>query len=175
MREVYCFKSKSGTEYDKAIKKHFTLSKKWEEMYDKVGELLGEKITKLGLYVHEPCVDYYELKNEENKKIFKKDGTLKKSFKKSKQLLTDYKELIAKTGLEEYMSLAVISFSYNVMRRNGENLESFVTSDYDMYFKADFDLKERSNGMVVPITEIEYQEKYLEELKKCRDGQEGKL
>lgn len=67
------------------------------------------------------------------------------------------------------MNLSIINFSYGMLRRNGENLESFVTSDHDLYYKADFDLKARSSGLVEPITEIEYQEKYLEELKKLRE------
>ncbi|MGG1746736.1 hypothetical protein ABDI04_04945 [Bacillus licheniformis] len=169
MREVQCFKIERGTKYDEAVKKHFSLVDKWKGMYSKVGGLLEENITRLGFNPKEPHIDFSELKKEENKRIFKQDGTLKRNFKRSKQLLEDYRNLVQEEGLSEYVNLSIINFSYGMLRRNGENLESFVTSDHDLYYKADFDLKARSSGLVEPITEIEYQEKYLEELKKLRE------
>lgn len=52
------------------------------------------------------------------------------------------------------------------MRSSNQHLESYVTSDYDIYYKADFNLEKKTGGLVIPITELEYQETYLQELKK---------
>ncbi|MOA67718.1 hypothetical protein D3C78_1950160 [compost metagenome] len=56
------------------------------------------------------------------------------------------------------------------MRFHVESLKSFRTSEMDVYYEADFDLVVRSKGLVEPITEIEYQEKYLEELKRNKEA-----
>lgn len=169
MNETFCFKSKSGTNYDAAVKKHFNLLPKWNVMYEKVSELLGERITKLAYSCDYFIIDPKELTKEENKKLFKQDGQIKSNTKKAKELFAKYKEIINEIGLSEYEELNRINFKYGVMRRQGQKLESFRTSDNDIYFKADFDLEKRCEGLVEPITEIEYEEKYIEELKKSKE------
>jgi hypothetical protein len=166
MTNTQCFKIKPDTNFDKAIKKHFTLLFKWEDVYAKVSELLGEKITQLGFSTEELYVDTQEITKEENKKLFKKDGSLKGNSKGAKLILNEYKKIINEAGLSEYQELRMINFMYGVMRRQGQSLESYRTSENDIYYKADFDLAEKTNGLVIPITEVEYQEKYLEEIKK---------
>lgn len=94
----------------------------------------------------------------------------------SNQTARDYKEIIEEVGLANYKELRVINFIHGVMRYAGEEMSSFVTSENDIYYEADFDLEKRSartsNGesLVIPITEIEYQEKYLEEIKKTKQA-----
>ncbi|MFO1442963.1 hypothetical protein KDN24_06995 [Bacillus sp. Bva_UNVM-123] len=166
MRNVQCFKIKNGTNFDKAIKKHFKLRSKWDSVFQKVGELLGENITKMAIETEYLFVDINEIQNENNKKLFTKDGKLKSNSKRAKQILNDYKEIIKTEGLSEFENLSLINFTYGVMRRRGQSLKSFVTSEDDIYYQADFDLEKESNGLVIPISEIEYEEKYLEELKK---------
>lgn len=62
------------------------------------------------------------------------------------------------------------------MRTHGQELESFVTSENDIYYKTNFDLEKRTNGLVIPITEIEYEETYLNELKKReKDNKDEKV
>lgn len=160
-----CFKIKRGTDFDKSVKKHFALLPKWNNMYQRVSKLLGENITKLALTTDTLCIDYYELTKEENKKLFKKDGTLRANLKSSKQLMNLYKDAIKEEGLEEYEELRMINFCHGIMRTSGQRLESFITSEDDIYYKADFDLEKKTGGLVEPISEIEYQEKYLKELK----------
>jgi hypothetical protein len=161
-----CFKTKEGTTYALEVKKCLILSPKWEEVYPKLSELLGETITKLGHSKDYLLIDYDELTKEENRKLFKLDGQLRSNTKKAKKLYQDYLEILDKVGLSGFMELRDLNFVYGVMRMRGQNLSSFRTSEHEIYFKADFDLAESSNGMVEPITEIQYEEKYLSELKK---------
>jgi hypothetical protein len=173
MKNIQCFKIKPGTNYDKEVKRHFALLPKWGNVFDKVGELLGEKITQMALSTDELYLDISELKKEDNKKLFTKDGKLKKSSKGAKQILDNYKAIIKTEGLEDFQELRFINFSYGVMRLRGQKLESFRTSEDDIYYKADFDLEKKTDGMVIPISQIEYEEKYLEELKKQEQEQQS--
>jgi hypothetical protein len=159
------FKIKNGTDYDKAVKKHLNMLPKWKAVYEKLSELLDEKITMLVQVPDYLKIEYSELKKEENRKLFKKDGTLRANSKKAKEILATYKQIIDESGLIGYESLGHINFCYEVMRLNGESMKSFKTSEQDIYYETSFNLEERSKGLVVPITDIEYQEKYLEELK----------
>lgn len=142
------------------------MQSKWREVYGKLSELLDEQIT---LLVQSPSnlqIEYTELKKDENQKVFKKDGSLKKNNKNAKLIEAGYREIIREVGLKDYESWGHLNFAYGVMRFHGESLKSFKTNELEVYYEADFDLVERSKGLVEPITEIEYQEKYLEELKK---------
>lgn len=82
MSEKKFFKIKQGTAYDAAVKNHFELRKKWSEVYPKVGDLLGENITRLALVKDKLYVDLEEIKQDENKKMFNKDGLLKSNSKR---------------------------------------------------------------------------------------------
>lgn len=161
-----CFKIKRGTDYDKAIKNHFELLPKWENVYKEVSSLLGEDVTNLAFIPDELYIDLTEIKNPENKKLFTKDGKLKGNLKKANDIREEYKKIIEKLGLSGFEELRFINFAYGVMRTRGQNLESYRTSENDIYYKADFDLEQKTKGLVIPVTEIEYQEKYLKELKK---------
>lgn len=169
MGKYQCFKIKRGTKYDEAVKHHFSLEPKWKLVFKHVSDLLGEEINKLGFSKDQLIVDPYELTKEENKKLFKKDGSLKGNLKKSKELLKEYKSLIEEVGLSEYEELRFINFAYGVMRTHGQTMEQFKTSEDDIYYKCNFDLEKKTSGAVEPISEIAYEEKYLEELKK-REG-----
>lgn len=169
MNSTQCFKIKPNTKLHEELKKHFSLLPKWKGVYEKVSELLGEDITKLGYSTYELYIDFSELTTKENKALFKKDGTLKMNLKKSKQLLERYKDIIKEAGLSEYQELRSINFRYGVMRFGNQHLESFWTSEDEVYYKADFDLEKKTNGLVLPISEVEYQEKYLEELKRIQE------
>lgn len=169
--EMQYFKSKPGTSYDKKIKKYFALSDKWKKvMFKKVSKLLGEKITRMAFDPNELYIDVSQLKNEENKRLFTKDGKLKANNKKANEIREKYIEIVAEEGLQETEDLNKINFSHRIVRYgnlgNPDHIRSFVTSEKDIYFETDFDLEERSNGSVVRITAIEYHEKYLEEIKK---------
>jgi hypothetical protein len=166
MTQYQCFKIKRGTDYDKAVKEHFKLLPKWNNVFDKLSELLGEKITKLALTPEYLLLDKSELKNDEIKKLFTVDGRLKNNTKKAKQLFLEYQNILNEEGLSKYQELRFINFAYGVMRMQGQELESYRTSEDDIYYRASFDLNKKTSGLVEPITEIEYQEKYLEELKK---------
>ena len=166
MSNVQCFKIKRGTKFDEAVKQHFTLLPKWKEVYDRVSELLGENITKLAFSTDHLMIDPQELTKDDNKRLFKKDGEIKTNTKKAKEINTAYKEIIIDVGLEDYEELRYINFAYGVMRTREQHLESYRTSENDIYYKANFDLEKKTGGLVEPISEIEYQEKYVEELKR---------
>lgn len=172
MSEVKYYKIKRGTKYDLAVKKHFELSKNWKQVYGKLSEAMGEIITKMVQHPKFLTIDPTELTKEENKKAFKKDGSLKGNSKKAKEIAEHYKNIIEEVGLTEYESLGTINFIYGMMRYSGESLTTFRTSEYDLYYKANFDIDERSKrtncgeSLLEEITEVEYTEKYLEEIKK---------
>lgn len=164
---IQCFKIKHGTEYDKAVKKYIEQRPKWINVIKRTAELLKEnKLTEIVLSVDKLWINIEQLTNEDNKKLFNKNGKVRSNSKRSKELNEQYIKIISDEGLSDFQDIKVINFCYGVMRLQGQKLESFFTSEGDIYFKADFNLEERSHGMVVPITEIEYEEKYLEQLKK---------
>ena len=167
MNNTKCFKVKAGSKYDMAVKKSLELEKKFNDMYEKVSEILGENITKMARSKDYLVIDSSELTKEENKKLFKKDGYLKLNSKKGKEIDSKFKAAINELGLTNYEELPKINFIYSVMRRSQQQkLSSFVTSENDIYFKANFDLEEYAKGSVEPISEIEFEETYLNELKK---------
>lgn len=170
MSEMKYFKIKRGTEYHTAVKKHFELNKQWKQVYEKLSEALGEKITRLVQHPKFLTIDPTELAKEENKKAFKKDGTLKANSKKAREIEEHYKLIIQEAGLEEYENLGTINFIYGVMRYHGETLKTFRTSEFDLYYQANFDVADRakntSGDILEEISEVEYTEKYLEEIKK---------
>lgn len=172
MSEMKYYKIIRGTKYDQAVKKHFELNKQWRQVYGMLSDMLGEKITKMVQHPKFLTIDLTEITKEENKKAFKKDGSLKGNSKKAKQIAEQYNQIIEECGLTEYENLGTINFIYGMMRYSGETLKTFKTSEYDLYYKADFDMDERSkrtNGgesLIEEITEVEYTEKYLEEIKK---------
>ncbi|MCR8641406.1 hypothetical protein NV379_01940 [Paenibacillus sp. N1-5-1-14] len=161
-----CFKIKHGTNYDKKVKKHFTKKPLWKNVMVRVGALLDENVTQMAIHATELWVNTDEMNKVENKKLFNKDGKLKNNSKRAKEILENYKKIVSDEGLADFEDLRLINFTYGVMRLQGQKLESFVTSENDIFYKADFNLEDRAKGLVEPITEIEYEEKYLEELKK---------
>lgn len=161
-----CFKIKHGTDYDSAVKKHFRQRPLWKKVMSRIGELLNENVTEMALLADELWVNTNQIANEENRKLFNKNGKLKNNTKRSKEVLEKYKQIVEEEGLSNFKELRVLNFCYGVMRFHGESLESYVTSDNNIYYKADFDLEQRSKGLVTPISEVEYEEKYLEELKR---------
>lgn len=162
-----CFKINRESDFYVEVQKQLKLRHIWSEvMFQHASEILGEKITKMAFDTKELAVDLSEIKNPETKKLFKQDGTLKKNLKKSKEILKRYQAAVELEGLSEYEELRYINFRFGVMRVRGQSLESFRAHDGDIYYKANFDLNKRSNGNVVPISEIEYEEMYLETLKK---------
>ncbi|MGG1652280.1 hypothetical protein ABHN03_04040 [Paenibacillus sp. NRS-1775] len=173
MVNMQYFKIKEGTEYYNAVQRHLKFLPNWKEVYVKLSELLDEKITLLVHSSNYLQIEYRELKKEENQKLFKKDGTLRAKSKKAKEIEAAYKDIIKEAGLEGYENLGHINFFYGVMRFHGEKLQSYKTSEHELYYEATFDLEERAKqtsggSLVIPITEIEYQEKYLEELKNTK-------
>lgn len=161
-----CFKIKRGTNYDKAIKKHLEQRPLWKNVFAKIGALLNENITEMALVVDELWINTNQLTRDENKKLFNKNGKLKSNTKRAREIIGAYKKIIADEGLTDFQGLQTINFMYGVMRLQGQHLESFVTSENDIYYKTNFNLEERTRGLVESITDIEYEEKYLEELKK---------
>lgn len=75
MSQLYCFVIKKGTDFDKAVKEHFELRAKWDGVFDKVSDLLGEKITKIAFSSTRFIIEPSELINEHNKNLFKKTGS----------------------------------------------------------------------------------------------------
>jgi len=162
---IQCFKMKKGTEYAKAVEQYFELRPKWKGVFQRLNDYLGENIKSMRLDPAILEIETNDLTKEENKKLFTKDGRLKKNSNEAKELGKIYKSIISDLGLSIFKSLSYINFCYGVMRMSGEELESYTDDDGVIYFKADFDLVKRSGNAVEPITEIEYQEHYLELIK----------
>lgn len=161
------YKMKEDSAYGKAVKKHFRQLKTWDkEIFPWLQEALGENVKRMGITREDLYVDVSELEKEENIKLFKKDGSLKKNTKRGKELKREFEETLEEHGLEDFEELRMLHFVYGAMRRQGETMEMFITSDHVIHYKADFDLIDRTNGAVEEITEVEYQETYLEEIKK---------
>ncbi|TVY09854.1 hypothetical protein [Paenibacillus cremeus] len=160
-----CFKITRGTDYDKAVKKHFKQKPLWHNVFVRVSAMLNEKIDKMALVPDELWVEFNDLTKDENKKLFGKNGKLKNNTKRAKETLEQYRQIVTDEGLSDFRQLGEINFIYGVMRFQGEELSSFVTSENDIYYQASFNLQERSEGLVETISEIEYQEMYLKELK----------
>lgn len=176
MTKTYCFKSVSDSAYGLEIKKYMKLILLWSEVIDKVGHLLGEPITKMGRDTDELYIDIDEV-NSENVKLFTKDGKLKKNSKKANELRKRYLQIIEDVGLSDFQDLHMVNFIYGVMRTSQtQTLSSFISSEHDVYLKANYNMidREKSSGYVEPITEIEFEEKYLKELKKREGMQNGK-
>lgn len=165
MKNTQCFKIVRGTKYDEAVKEHFNLRPRWSNVLKSLKSLLGENIEQMALTTDRVMVEADEIIKDENKKLFTKNGVLKTNTKKGKQIFSQYEQILKEEGLSDYKELGVINFMYGIMRYQGQHLESFKTSENDIYYKADFDLEKRVKGLVEPISEIEYEEKYLEELK----------
>jgi len=165
MSSTQCFVIKRGTKFDQAVKKHFETVDNWTQVFEQLSLFLGETITHMALTTRTLVIDPDEILNKETKMLFKKSGEIKNNSNKAKEVFQKYLEIVDEAGLSDFKELRDINFSYGVMRRSGEDLESYRTSENDIYYKASFDLEERSRGLVIPISEVEYQEKYLEELK----------
>lgn len=165
--KTFCFKSVPESAFGQDVKKYVELLPLWSEVINKVSELLGEPITKLARDTRELYVDIDEL-NVENAKLFTKDGKLKKNSKRANDLRKGYLEALDAVGLKDFMDIHFIKFAYGTMRTSHvQSLESFISSEKEIYFKANFDMigREKSSGYIVPITEIQFEEKYLAELK----------
>lgn len=160
-----CFKIKQGTAYADAVKQYFELLPRWKDVIKQLGEYLDENIQQISPRPESLIIDVKELNNPENIKLFTNAGKLKKSSKRSKEIREFYENLIKEYGLTEFESLSLINFTYGIMRYQGDKLESYTDGVGNIYYKATFDLEKRSNGSVEPITEIEYEETYLNLLK----------
>lgn len=175
MNKIYCFKSIPDSAYGKAMKEYFELLPLWADVVDRVGELLGKEITKMAHEVEELWIDTDEV-DKETAKLFTKDGKLKKNSKLANNIRKEYLKIVEDVGLKDFKDTRYINFVYGVMRTSRQQtLESFRSSENDIYFKADFDLlgREKSNGSIEPISQIQYEEKYLEELKKRESDRVG--
>lgn len=166
MEKEFCFKTVEGTEYHNKVKDFLSTRKRWAIALGKLGEFLGEELTRISQHTDALRIDLDEIKDPANKKLFKKDGTLKQNLKAAKEVQKEFKKIIDECGLTDFEPLGTINFKHGIMRFQGETLDSFATSDLHIYYKANFDLQKRAGDLVEKVSLIEYQEKYLEELKK---------
>lgn len=172
MNKTYCYKSNSKSEYGKAVKQYLELLPLWGIVSERVSELLGEKITRMATDVEELYIDTMQV-GDENRKLFTKDGKLKSNSKKANEVRMKYKEIIEAVGLKDFKDMRLINFIYGVMRTsNQQSLESFMSSEGEIYLKANYDMlyREKLGNNILQITEIEFEEKYLSELKKKEIG-----
>lgn len=166
--EEYCYRVKEDGDYDKALRKNRQHMLTWSKLCDFIGEQLGEEITKLGT-VHRLMVDLNEIKNEENKKLFKQDGTVKLNVKKAKELNQAYIRFIQE-HMPDYREEREINFMFGVMRRSvSDTIERFMDDDKRTYIRTNFNLLDQNNRVTAslePISAITYYETYLNLLKR---------
>ena len=165
MTNRQCFKSVAGTEYNEEVKKHYEDREKWRTVINQVGEMLNEQITRMALAPKDLYLDLEEVKNEELLKLFTKNGKLKTTTKEAREYKKSYTKIVKENDLEDYQEMGLTNFKYGIMRFAGETMESFVAVDGITYFKTNFNLADRAKGVVEPVSEIEYEETYLAELK----------
>lgn len=169
MSNYQYFKIKRGTNFHKDVVECLNSRDKWKVMFDLVSEVLGQKITRMAFDPEALIIDLNEIEDVEVRKLFKKNGALKKNSNEAKRVESSYKNYIDHLGLSNYKDLTLISFIYGAMRRQGQQLERFITSEKDIFYKADFDLEKETKGLVIPITAIEYHETHLAEIKKYEE------
>lgn len=172
MNKTYCYKSNPESEYGKAVKQYLELLPLWERVSERVSELLGEKITRMATDAEELYVDTMQV-GDENRKLFTKDGKLKSNSKKANEIRVKYKEIIEDVGLKDFKDMRLINFIYGVMRTSDrQSLESFMSSEGGIYLKANYDMlyREKLDDSILHITEIDFEEKYLSELKKKEES-----
>jgi hypothetical protein len=168
---MFFYQSIKGSDFEKAMLNHYKQNEKWSEVSKDLESLLGETI---GVYM---APDNEELHidpattagfKDENLKLFKTDGRLKKNSKKAKKLAEDYASIIRRHGLSNYVPKAFINFSYGVIRTHPkQTMESFF-KDERYFVKSSVDFLEHkpfSANSIEPISEIEYEEAYLELIK----------
>lgn len=168
MTQRYAYKSVPESKFGKAVKRYHELLPMWNQVIDDLSDFLGDKITKIVRDPERLVLDVDEL-SDENAKLFKKDGSLKKNSKKANELADTYKSIIDDAGLSDFKDLHLLKFIYGVMRTSRQqHMESFLSSEGELYVETDWDMLERqkTDGSIEPITKIEYTEKYLSELKK---------
>lgn len=172
MSETYCFKSVDESSYGKKVKRYFELVPMWNEVIKFVGTILDEDITKIARDPEELYIDLSELQGD-SKKLFTKEGKLKKNLNEAKKIKELYLEFIEDVGLSQYVDLHLINFIHGIIRTSDQQrIESFISSDGVNYIKANYNLldRDKSSGSIEPITEIEFEETYLKELKRREEN-----
>lgn len=167
MSKTFCFKSVPESAFGQAVKKYVEQLPKWTEVLNEVSEILEQPIAKIAREAGELWVDLDEI-HPDNLALFTKDGKLKKNSKRANEIRGKYLRAVSDAGLKEFQDLHVINFIYGTMRTSrAQSLVSFMSSEKEIYFKANFDMigREKSTGYIEPITEIQFEEKYLAELK----------
>lgn len=173
MGKVYNYKAVKGTEYYKALQKHFKQQKLWGSMYEKVSAIIGQELKQLGYSSETLFVNVGEIEDEDTQKLFTKDGKLKNNSNRAKEIREQYLAAIAEVGLEGYMELSKVNFIYGIGRTRSQSMTSFATQDGNVYYQTDFDLTTIAKGNVVEVSEVDYHENYLNELW-LREEAEGK-
>lgn len=172
MSTIRCFRAKEDSKFDKDIKAYYKSYPRWTNVLTRLAHLLGEELTGLATEPNDLRLDPKELKKEENRKLFKQNGMIKKNSKEAKKLFADYQDIVKDEGLANFMDLRNITFAYGTMRRQGQHLERFITSDGRIYFKADFDMiNNYGNAKIIleEISQVEYEEVHLAELKQRKE------
>lgn len=167
MSKTFCFKSVPESAFGLAVKKYVEQLPKWSEVLNEVNEILEQPITKIAREVGDLWVDLDEIRPD-NLVLFTKDGKLKKNSKRANEIRAKYLQAVTNAGLKEFQDLHVINFVHGTMRTShAQSLVSFMSSEKEIYFKANFDMvgREKSSGYIESITEIQFEEKYLAELK----------
>ncbi|MCY9592341.1 hypothetical protein PC41400_15045 [Paenibacillus chitinolyticus] len=162
----FCYKAKSGSEFYLDARKSMTQRGEWKKVINEVNKLLGESVKSIWPSTNILCLDVRELSKDENKKLFTNEGRLRKNDKKAKDYNSEYIKILNRFGLSNYEDIKLVEFKHGICSLGGESLERYISLDKEIYYKADFNLEKRSQGNFDLITEIEYQEKYLEDLKK---------
>ncbi len=172
MSKNYFFKSIDESSYGKKLKRYFELVPKWNEVINRVGTILNEDITKIARDPEDLYIDIDELQGD-TKNLFTKEGRLKKNLNEAKEMKEIYLEIIEDVGLSEYVDLYLINFFHGIIRTNDQQrIESFISSDGVNYIKANYNLldRDKSSGSIEPISEIEFEETYLKELKRSKEN-----
>src|SRR5699024_11718755 len=96
--------------------------------------------------------------NDENKKIFKRDGEIKLNTKIGKSLNAKYQEKLKELDLDNYRSPSAIFFTYGFLRdHRSQTQNQFNNDDLIVYFESNAPWTEREyTSQLEEITEAEY-------------------
>jgi hypothetical protein len=164
--DFHCYVSKEGSDYDQAVRREWQQQDDWSKVMTAMAVHMGEEFksiyTEFALGFPPAVVERFK---PENKKLFRKDGFLKKSGKQAKALEQFYSSILVKFNLKNYRTLSMLRFSYNMFKSSPKQ-ESQSYRDFDgrIYMRCNF-IPGGAKNSLTEMSELEYAETYTNLLK----------
>ncbi|MGO3375505.1 hypothetical protein [Brochothrix thermosphacta] len=136
------------------------------EIILKVNEELGEefdfpKVSDVYLFVD----DYFRVMDDMTdvqRKLFTKEGKLKKSTKLGKVIFASYQDKLKARGLTDFTTEKRVNFAFGFYKTSREQLFHTLRNQDERYIKTDVSLSKDALQNVVEITEVDFLQAQLE-------------